>query len=230
MGKNDYFTDETEQAIIRYNESDNRAEKNRIYLEHIHEPFSKIVDGMLDRYVFEYINLPLEDMKQDALTHLYDKLYMFKPESGNAFSYFSVACKNYFVMENNRAYNKLKRSRELDTVDIERSVVNEIHRNDTVQILSDFMDEYIDYIQDNLYLIFRDDTDIKIADSLMELFDNRTLLEHYNKKALYLMIRERVGVDANQISSVINKLKEFYEIMFPNYLKTGDIVPSGSFF
>ena len=39
--KKQYFTQETEDAIIRYNEQNNPAIRNRIYNEHIRAPFEK---------------------------------------------------------------------------------------------------------------------------------------------------------------------------------------------
>ena len=38
-----YFTEETEQAIIRYNDTNDWRVKNQIYNEHLRAPFEKLV-------------------------------------------------------------------------------------------------------------------------------------------------------------------------------------------
>ena len=44
--KNYYFDQITENAIIRYNKTDDAALKNRIYTEHISYPFDKLAENI----------------------------------------------------------------------------------------------------------------------------------------------------------------------------------------
>ena len=67
------------------------------------------------------------------------------------------------------------------------------------------------------------DRDRKIADSLTELFRTRYNLYSYNKKALYILIRERTGVHTQYITKVVGKLKLIYAELYTEYNKTGHI-------
>ena len=83
------------------------------------------------------------------------------------------------------------------------------------------MDQYVKYIDLHLYDLFLKDRDRSIADSVNELFRTRTDLYSYNKKALYILIRERTGVDTQYITKVINKMKRLYLELYREYNITG---------
>ena len=53
-----YFTDKTEKAIIRYNNSDNPVLRNKIYNEHIHKAFDKLCENIIHTFKFYYFDVP----------------------------------------------------------------------------------------------------------------------------------------------------------------------------
>ena len=77
----------------------------------------------------------------------------------------------------------------------------------------------------NILKIFKKERDQKIADSLTELFRTRDNLYSYNKKALYILIRERTGVQTQYITRVVGKMKTIYKELYIDYSK-GDILPT----
>lgn len=87
--------------------------------------------------------------------------------------------------------------------------------------VSDFFDFYVRYIDANLFKLFTKERDQKIADSINELFRTRHDLYSYNKKALYILIRERTGVQTQYITKVIGKLKYLYKELYIDYLNGG---------
>ena len=88
------------------------------------------------------------------------------------------------------------------------------------QTLKYFMDAYIEYCYDNLNFIFTNSTDIHVADSILHIFETRETIEEFNKKALYVFIRERTGLQTNNITRVIKILKQVYESKFKEYEQT----------
>ena len=86
---------------------------------------------------------------------------------------------------------------------------------------SDFIDHFTKYVDYHLYTLFLKDRDRAIADSINELFKNRLDLYSYNKKALYILIRERTGVHTQYITKVVGKLKGLYLELYTEYTKTG---------
>ena len=85
------------------------------------------------------------------------------------------------------------------------------------EVMKYFMDEFVDYCYDNLNTIFTSQTDIHVADSVLHLFETRINIEDYNKKALYIFIRERTGLPTSNITRVVKILKHLYEEKFQEY-------------
>jgi len=92
-----------------------------------------------------------------------------------------------------------------------------MHNDDMRETLKEFMDAYIEYCYDNINYIFSNPTDIHVADSILHIFEVRDNIENYNKKALYIFIRERTGLQTTNITKVIKVLKNLYELKFDEY-------------
>ena len=69
----------------------------------------------------------------------------------------------------------------------------------------------------NLEKIIKYKRDIPIAYAILEIFKNCENIETYNKKALYIMVREMVKVKTQYITRVVNILKEEYKRLFKIY-------------
>ena len=61
--KNYYFHQGTEDAIIRYNKSDDYRLKNTIYNEHIRKPFDKLAENIIHTFKFYYFDVSSEEVK-----------------------------------------------------------------------------------------------------------------------------------------------------------------------
>jgi hypothetical protein len=81
----------------------------------------------------------------------------------------------------------------------------------------------VDYWEINITSVFKKDRDIEIAYAVMELFRNVNSLEFFNKKALYLLVREMTGHKTQYITRVINKMMIYYPTIKNMYYTTGII-------
>jgi hypothetical protein len=72
------------------------------------------------------------------------------------------------------------------------------------------------YCYENLNYIFNSATDIHVADSILHIFETRENIEDFNKKALYIFIRERTGLETTNITRVIKTFKQIYETNLKN--------------
>lgn len=216
-----YFTKITEIAINAYNNCDNQHLKNKIYNRFIHYPFDKLSENVIHTYKTYYFEVPYEDVKANVVAFLNEKIHKFNGANGRAFSYFTVVARNYLFNENNKNYERMKSRENIDAIDLNRNITNEVVNQQIQEEKSDFIDHYVDYIDEHLYDIFLKDRDRAIADSINELFRNRVDLYSYNKKALYILIRERTGVDTQYITKVINKMKSIYGELYYEYNQNG---------
>jgi hypothetical protein len=218
---NIYFTRITELAILAYNKvEDSPVTRERIYRRFIYPAFMKMAENLINTVKPTYIDSTFVDLQTDLVTYLTERLTKFNPDSGKAYSYYTRTSYNYLIAENGRAYKKIKSDTEELNVDEQRNVIIEMHNDEMLEILEYFMDAYVNHCYDNLNYIFTNSTDIHVADSILHVFENREHIEDFNKKRLYILIRERTGLDPSQTTSVtrvVKVLKQIYEDNFKEY-------------
>lgn len=214
---NVYFTKDTENAIVLYNQMEDEFEKNILYTKKIHPAFYKLAEIMIHRFKFYNFDVSHEDVKHEVIAFLHEKIHKYKAENGKAFSYFSIVAKNYLIAENNKNYYHFKRSHDIQAIDLERNVVNEKVRHDLVEERSDFIDQFVIVMEKYLPLVFSKKRDVQVADTILYLFKTRDNIENYNKKAIYILIRERTGITSQYITNVITKIKHIYTRLYLKY-------------
>jgi len=220
-----YFTKITEMAIIAYNQCEDDRLRNKIYNRFIHKAFDKLAENAIHTWKTYYFDVPYEDVKASVVAFLNEKIHKFTKGKGKAFSYFTVIARNYLFNENNANYARMKAKEDISMIDTSRNIVNEVVETQNKEFKSDFIDQYVDYIDDRLFEIFIKERDQKIADSINELFRKRADLYSYNKKALYILIRERTGVHTQYITKVVGRLKRIYAELLIEYNKDGYLNP-----
>ena len=223
-----YFGMPVQEAIIRYNESSNPAIRNRIYQEHIHAAFIKMAENLIHTFKFYYFDVPLEQVKHEVVSFMVIQLPKYQPDKGRAFSYFSIVGKNYLILNNNNNYKKMKIHDDIASLDFKRNVFGESEQAEVDDFNSEFVTQMLDYWDNNLTNIFRRQKDILVADSVLELFRRRMNIENFNKKALYIMIREMTGSNTQHITRVINQMKKYYFNMVEEFSGTGGIDTSNT--
>jgi hypothetical protein len=219
-----YFTYITEQAIIAYNKEDNQILRNKIYKEHIDYPFNKLVENVYHTFKFSYFDVPYEDVKCEVVAFLNEKIDKYTEGKGKAFSYFSIIAKNYLIIQNNTNYNKLKRRAETTEIDDTRDLINEVSLNNYQESLRDFVKQWCAWYDSNINRVFTNKRDILVADTIIELFRTVDHIENFNKKAIYILIRERTNLKTQNITKVLNVLRSDFERMFKRYTETGHII------
>ena len=227
-----YFGTPVQEAIIRYNNSSNPVIKNRIYREHIAAAFDKMAENLIHTFKFYYFDYPLEEVKHEVVSFMVMQMPKYKADKGRAFSYFSVVGKNWLILNNNNNYKKMKIHDNLDILDWKRNLVSENTINEVDEFNVEFVNQMLDYWDNNITNIFRRQKDILVADAVLELFRKKQNIENFNKKALYIMIREMTGSNTQHITRVINQMKNYYYSMMSEFSVTGiiDTSNTGSIF
>ena len=215
-----YFGLEVQDAIIRYNDTDNHILKNKIYQEEIHAAFDKLCENIINTFKFEYFDDVFEDVKTEVVSFLVMNMHKYDHTEGSkAFSYFSVVAKNYLILHNNTNYKKYKTHHDISTL----SNIS-IKSNEKNSFLNDFIDDLVKYFEQNISTIFRNKTDIDVAYAIIELFKKRDDIENFNKKSLYILIREMTNVNTSQITRVTNVFKKYYIKLLSEYDRYGTLI------
>jgi hypothetical protein len=218
-----YFTQDTEDAIIEFVNSEDQDLRNKIYRERIHYAFTKLTENLIHTYKYYYTdNHSVEELQHNAIIFLLERLKKFQPGKGKAYSYFGTIAKRYFIFNNANNYKKLQTHLDIDNIneegDLENSlVVNQFEDNK----LSHFFDIYIQYVEEYLEKIFPKEQDQKVADCVLVLFRNRENLDIFNKKAFYIFIKEMVDIETIHVTKVIKKMKLLYVELYNEYEKNG---------
>jgi len=223
-----YFGQEVQDAIIEYNSSKNNSDRNTIYQTRIHKAFDKLAENIINTFKFTYFDMPFEDVKHEVVAFMVMNIHKYDHTKGSkAFSYFSVVAKNYLILHNNNNYKKVKSYQKMEVLDK--------YRKADIFTESDYVtltDEIIEYFDINLNTIFKKERDLKIGYAIIDLMKQRENIENFNKKALYILIREMTNVETAHITTVVNVLKKHYKKILNKYYKQGTIIvdTSGSFF
>lgn len=210
-----YFTQDTENAIVAYNNSKDTTFRQKIFTEEIYYPFYKLVENIIHTFRFYYTDVDdLEDLKHEVISLLVEeKIHMFDPTRGaKAYSYFGTIVKRHLINYNNKNYKRLKSLAPVEdfngTYELE---VNYVHPN--ALTLRQIVDIYVERTYDKLETLFPKESDRKVADAVLTLFEKRYDLDIFKKKALYIYIREMTGTETPYLTKVINVLKEeFYNL------------------
>ena len=218
-----YFTQDTENAINEYNSTTDFELKDKIYRERIHYAFFKLTENIIHTFKFYYTEVDnIEDLQHEVITFLLTKIHLFNPERGaKAYSYFGTIVKRYLILSNQKNYKK-----RIDTLPIETLEEDENHSYDIEdspynERLSMFIDEYVEHCTKHIYDLFPKEYDAQIVDAILELFRKREFLDVFNKKALYIYIREIIDVKTPKITKIANQLYDIFKEGYVFYLEHG---------
>ena len=218
-----YFGKEVEDAIIRYNNTDDLSLRNQLYSQIIHAAFDKLAENIINTFKFTYFDYGFEDIKCETVAFLVINMHKYNPDKGyKAFSYFSVVAKNYLILHNNNNYKKLKSHRNIDdtAVSNQTQFMYDPNKDDMIG----FTEELVEYLEIFIPKTFKKKRDISIAYSILELLKSRDTVENFNKKAIYLLIREMTGYNTSHITKIVNVLKKEYKNLLKQYYSTGSIL------
>jgi len=221
-----YFTQDTEDAIVLYNITADPSVRSKIYNNRIHYAFFKLTENIIHTFKFYYTEVDnIEDLQHEIITFLLTKIHLFDPSKGaKAYSYFGTIVKRYLIINNTKNYKK--RIDKAPVTEIEAddrfsyniTDVTEPTHNDKLYM---FMDEYVEYCTKNIYDLFPKENDAKIADAILELFRKRDNIDIFNKKALYIYIREIIDVKTPKITKIADRLYDIFKEHYFFYLENG---------
>jgi len=209
--ENYYFTQDHEDAIIKYALSTDKAVRTKLYIEYIQPAFDEMVDKIIFTYKFN--TLPnIDQLREECkiwLTTILDKYDTTK--GSKAFSYYSVITKNWFI-QNVKKNSKDKR-REIPIQDAEKELdesseasLNEYEdTREAREFWTSLMSEINAWEQMNLK-----ENERKVLSAIIQIINNMDNIEIFNKKAIYLYIRELTGLNTKQVVSGLTGMKNKY--------------------
>jgi len=205
--KNYYFTSDHEEAIIRYARINDQRERTQLYIEYIQPAFNEMVDKIV--FTYKFTNLPnCDSLREECKIWLMTILDKYDPNKGSkAFSYFSVITKNWFIHKVKRQQKRNKREIDYDNISkaYEEEFLSTNESYVTVREEEEFWTSFYKELSswDTSQM---KENDLKVYQAITILFESKEDIDIFNKKAIYLYLREITGLNTKQI---VNSLKKF---------------------
>lgn len=218
-----YFTTATEEAIVKYCSTLDNTIRTKLYVEEIQPAFNELVDKIV--YTYKFTNLQnIDQLRDECKIWLTTILGKFNPDQGTkAFSYFSVVTKNWFTHKAKKQAVKNRREINYDLMLREVEAIEQDNNKDALeeQEEKEFWLSLLREVESWDRLTLKEN-EKKVLDAVLTLMTNIDQIEIFNKKAIYLYMREITGLNTKQIVSSLNKMRQKYN-MFKNKWDNGEI-------
>ncbi len=208
-----YFTQVHEDAIIEYNSITDFKRKTELYETLIHPALDEMVDKIV--YTYKFTSLPnISELQQDCKVMLVTILHKYDPSKGSkAFSYFSVITKNWFIAQVKKNAKKNKREISLENyLSMEKIGGTELYAEDEYYHIKE-REEFMKLLKEEIESwdsVSMRPNEKKVYEAIKTLLDNADKLEIFNKKAIYLYLREITGLNTKQIVAQLSKMRIKY--------------------
>ena len=221
--KNHYFTSVHEEAIVKYARTEDRELRSKLYIEYIQPALDQMVDKII--YTYRFTSLPnIDYLKDDCKVWLTTILDKYDPSKGSkAFSYFSVVTKNWFI-------HKVKRTQKRNRTEVfmedmlnqlEEDLVSDeptyFERRSEMEFWGSLNQEIDTW---NSFMLKENEK--KVLMGVRILLDSADTIEIFNKKAIYLYLREITGLNTKQVVNNLNKLRKRHRV-FKDKWESGQI-------
>jgi len=174
--------------------------------------FSQLVDKIV--FTYRFTILPnIEVLRDECKIWLITVLNKFDPSKGSkAFSYFSVITKNWFIQQVKK--NKKKNQREIELSELSREL--ELKHVSTTNDYDETRekDEFWKHLWTEIETWDTDklkENEKKVLEAVKILLSSPDDIEIFNKKAIYLYMREITGLNTKQIVNSLNKMRKKYK-------------------
>jgi len=209
--KNNYFTQDHEDAIVKYALTDDLKIRTTLYIKFIGPVFDQMVDKIV--YTYKFTNLPnIEPLKDECKVWLTTILDKFEPAKGSkAFSYFSVITKNWFIHKVKKNAKLLKKEVQYDNLPAELEKIHMVTYNpyEKDREKAEFWFALGGEIDKWSHIKLKE-KEKKVLDAVKILLESVEEIEIFNKKAIYLYMREITGLNTKQIVNNLNKIRSKY--------------------
>ena len=216
--KNDlklYFHSGTHDAIVRFQNEEDVEARNQIYTQEILPAFTKLVENLIFIHGAN-VHVQVEEFKSDCISFLYEKLKKFDASRGSkAFSYFNVVAKNWIIM---RMRQKIKHTKKHVNID-DKAIVPELDVINTVDptfeiygsagkkaAQTEQLDQMFFEVSDRL----SQENEKICMEAIVKLFQNIDDIDFFNKRAIFVYIREMTNLNTKQISTAMSSIKKHY--------------------
>ena len=214
-----YWGIEQEEAIVDFNTNEDIEDKHKVFVAVIEPAFRKLVENIYYTYNFNKILWDREQIEHEVMTHLYEKLSKFDiSKNKKSFSYFGTITKNWMIQRCNADKNKRFIDDDNQDIIVQNISIHAYEEDEVVRHNEEFINEIIgdfdDWDAKDNYT--RDD--FAVLEIVNDILKNYERFNIYNKKQLYVYIREATDLPSRKITKSLKKIKINYSDIKENFI------------
>ena len=206
-----YWGEDQEDAIVEFNTNDDIEDKHKVFVAIIEPAFRKLVENIYYTYNSNKILWDREQIEHEVMTHLYEKLSKFDvTKNKKSFSYFGTITKNWMIQRCNTDKNKRfidadNQEMIMHNISINAYEENKLNRRND-EFIGEIIEDFDDWDAKDNYT--RDD--FAVLEIVNDILKNYERFNIYNKKQLYVYIREATDLPSRKITKSLKKIKLDY--------------------
>jgi hypothetical protein len=223
-----YFGEEQETAVVKYLESTDEDERNKIFNEFLREPLVIMVESIIRRYKLYRKDMEFEEIHTDTMSFLITKINKFDhTKNTKAYSYFGTICKNYLMGAIQKDTKEQNRQVSYDDIssDIEDrkdlSYVIDEHIIDYQSVIIKLTISLENFIEKETLT----ENEQKLGYALLEIFSNFDKIfqvgdgNKFNKNLILLSLREMTSLSTKEIRVSLKRFKKMYDGIMVGFLE-----------
>jgi len=213
-----YFNSDTQDAIVLYQKTVSRKERDRLYVNQILPAFKKLVENLINIHKFTGMHDTYDELKNDCVNFLFETIHKFDAGRGtNAFSYFNVVAKNWLIIRTKQKAQRTKKSVSLDdpsSLTTHESLIIEEHNTIEAQ---DIFSDNTESVEGTISLLYdirarvKTENELTCINAIITIFENIDEIDLLNKSAVLLYMRELSGLSPKQLTTAMQSIKRRYK-------------------
>jgi hypothetical protein len=223
-----YFGEDQEKAVVKYLESTDEDERNKIFNEFLREPLVIMVESIIRRYKLYRKDMEFNEIHTDTMSFLITKISKFDhTKNHKAYSYFGTICKNYLMGAIQKDTKEQNRQVSYDDIssDIEErsdlSYVIDEHVIDYQNVIIKLTISLENFIEKETLT----ENEQKLGYALLEIFSNFDKIfqvgdgNKFNKNLILLSLREMTSLSTKEIRISLKRFKKMYDGILVGFLE-----------
>ncbi len=226
-----YFTKDTDRSIEAFQVAATDEEKHRIFNDEIRPAFEKLIENILYVYRFYTLGDPAT-LQRECLTDLYNALPKFDASksanpnkaTSTSFSYFNMVTKNWFIARARENSRRHKNESDLFyDIDHENVKTDPNFMVSPHEALVEEKERWIKFYEamESWRGKLKKKNERQVLEAIIFIMKNSEMVSIYNKKAVYLYLRELTGLNTKQIVVNLKRIRSLYDGWHETYHSTG---------
>lgn len=213
-----YFDENTQAAIVRFQQEPDIKLRNEIYTKEISPAFKTLVENLINVFKYNVVYESKEDLRNECVQFLFQVIGKFDVTKGSkAFAYFNVVAMNWLSIKSRQSAKGVKTMVSIDNQNsfsnhelelIER--FNFLPACDEVEHPDDYKNNML-LMLDNLQERSKTENEQICINAIKTLLDGIEEIDLINKRAVMAYMREITKLSPKQLSVVLSTLKKHYK-------------------